>query len=153
MSDPSRHAGGDLAVHEVFDAVGGMPAFEALVDAFYAHVERDDLLRPLYPDDLEPGKRHLALFLAQYWGGGPRYGAERGHPRLRMRHAPFPISPEVAARWAELMSRAVREQRWPTAAEAHLLDYVERATPTLINRLPDHVSGHGGPAGGPHGVG
>jgi truncated hemoglobin YjbI len=64
----------------------------------------------MYPEDLEPGKRHLALFFAQYWGGGDVYGRERGHPRLRMRHAPFPITPEAALRWAELMAASIDEQ-------------------------------------------
>ena len=130
----------DLEPHEVHDAVGGLPAFAALVDAFYDRVAVDPLLRPMYPDDLEPGKRHLSLFLAQYWGGGDVYGRERGHPRLRMRHAPFPVTPEAALRWAELMSAAVREQGWPEQAEAHLLAYVARATPTLINQLPQEVT-------------
>jgi hemoglobin len=128
-----------LEPHQVHDAVGGLPAFVALVDAFYDRVATDELLRPMYPDDLEPGKQHLAWFLAQYWGGGDVYGRERGHPRLRMRHAPFPISPEAALRWAELMAAAVREQGWPADAEAHVLAYVARATPTLINELPAEV--------------
>jgi hemoglobin len=125
--------------HGVYDRAGGMDAFDALVDAFYAKVERDALLRPMYPEDLEPGKRHLALFLAQYWGGGPVYASQRGHPRLRMRHAGFPITPEAALRWAELMAASIREQRFPADVEAQLLDYVVRATPTLINRLPAEV--------------
>jgi len=132
-------AASHLEPHQVHDAVGGQPAFDALVDAFYERVERDELLRPMYPDDLTPGKRHLALFLAQYWGGGDVYGRERGHPRLRMRHAPFPVTPEAAARWAEHMAAAVRAQGWPEEAEALVLAYVARATPTLINRLPPEV--------------
>ncbi len=128
-----------LEPHQVHDAVGGLPAFEALVDAFYDRVERDGLLRPMYPEDLTPGKRHLALFLAQYWGGGDVYGQERGHPRLRMRHAPFPVTPEAALRWAEHMAAAVTEQGWPEEAEALVLAYVARATPTLINQLPPEV--------------
>ncbi|MFU8840890.1 MAG: globin [Nitriliruptoraceae bacterium] len=132
-------AAAPLQPHEVHDAVGGLPAFVALVEAFYGRVATDDLLRPMYPEDLEPGKRHLALFLAQYWGGGEVYGSERGHPRLRMRHAPFPITPEAALRWAELMTASVTEQGWPEEAEAHVLAYVARATPTLINALPPTV--------------
>ncbi|MFP4148533.1 MAG: globin [Nitriliruptoraceae bacterium] len=128
-----------LEPHQVHDAVGGLEAFERLVDAFYDRVAADELLRPMYPDDLEPGKQHLAWFLAQYWGGGEVYGRARGHPRLRMRHAPFPITPEAAQRWAELMTAAVREQGWPAEAEAHVLAYVARATPTLINQLPPEV--------------
>jgi hemoglobin len=123
----------------VFDRVGGMDAFVSLVDAFYAKVAADELLRPMYPEDLEPGKRHLAMFLAQYWGGGDVYSSERGHPRLRMRHAAFPVTPEAALRWAELMAASIRELRFPSDVEALLLDYVVRATPTLINRLPAEV--------------
>lgn len=136
----------ELQPHQVFDRVGGLPAFEALVASFYARVERDELLRPMYPEDLEPGKRHLTLFLAQYWGGGNLYGDERGHPRLRMRHAPFPITPEAALHWAENMAAAIGEQDFPPEVDALLLGYVGRATPTLINRLPDEVRtlpGHG----------
>jgi hemoglobin len=124
---------------EVFDRVGGMDAFVSLVDAFYDKVAADELLRPMYPEDLEPGKRHLAMFLAQYWGGGDVYSSERGHPRLRMRHAAFPVTPEAALRWAELMAASIRELRFPSDVEALLLDYVVRATPTLINRLPAEV--------------
>ena len=127
--------------HEVFERAGGMPAFERLVESFYARVATDELLRPMYPEDLEPGKRHLALFFAQYWGGGNVYGDLRGHPRLRMRHAPFPITPEAALRWAELMAAAIGEQGFPDEVDALLLGYVARATPTLINQLPDDVRG------------
>lgn len=126
-----------LHPHEVYERVGGLPAFEALVDAFYDRVEHDELLRPHYPDDLEPGKRHLAMFLAQYFGGGDVYSSERGHPRLRMRHAEFEITPEVALRWAELMSTAVRELRFASDVEQVLLAYVAQATPTMVNRLPE----------------
>jgi hemoglobin len=128
-----------LQPHEVFDRVGGMEAFEAIVDGFYRRVAEDELLRPMYPDDLEPGKRHLAMFLAQYWGGGPVYSSERGHPRLRMRHAPFAITPEAALRWATHMTAAIEELRFPSDVEALLLTYVQQATPTLINQLPDEV--------------
>ena len=140
MNDRStRPAPPALTPHEVFDRVGGQTAFDALVEAFYRRVEADELLRPMYPDDLEPGKRRLALFLAQYWGGGDVYSRDRGHPRLRMRHAAFPITPGAATRWAALMSEAVREQAFPPDVEVLLLDYVARATPTLTNRLPDEV--------------
>ncbi|MFO7777356.1 MAG: globin [Nitriliruptoraceae bacterium] len=138
-------ASSPLEPHQVHDVVGGQPAFDALVESFYDRVEADELLRPMYPDDLGPGKRHLALFLAQYWGGGDVYGRERGHPRLRRRHAPFPVTPEAALRWAEHMTAAVRAQGWPEEAEALVLAYVARATPTLINQLPPEVAGSDGP--------
>ena len=124
----------------IYELAGGMPAFERLIDAFYGRVADDELLRPMYPDDLEPGKTHLTWFFAQYWGAGQIYSDVRGHPRLRMRHAPFPITPEAALRWAELMAASIVEQGFPPEVEHALLEYVARATPTLINQLPDDVT-------------
>ena len=83
----------------LYERVGGAPFFTALVDDFYAGVAEDPVLRPLYPAELAPSRRHLALFLMQYWGGPRTYGEERGHPRLRMRHAPFAVTPKAAERW------------------------------------------------------
>ena len=143
-------AGAHLEAHEVHDLVGGMPTFERIVEGFYRRVEVDALLRPEYPEDLGPGKRRLALFLAQYWGGGPVYDVERGHPRLRIRHAPFALTPERALRWAELMTEAIVEEGLPAPAEELLLAYVARATPTLINRPPDLLAG---PPAGPDDAG
>ena len=89
------------------DAVGGGAFFEDLVDRFYQRVASDLLLRPLYPDDLEPSKRHLALFLQQYWGGPGTYSEERGHPRLRARHVPFVIGEAERDAWLRHMSAAL----------------------------------------------
>ena len=119
----------------LYDRVGGREAFDRLIEAFYRRVETDEVLRPMYPDDLGPGKRHLAMFFAQYWGGGPIYNSERGHPRLRMRHAEFPITHDAALRWAHHMADAITEQGFDEDVERALLEYVVRATPTLINRL------------------
>ena len=138
----------ELHPHEVYERVGGLAAFETLVEAFYARVSHDELLRPHYPEDLEPGKRHLALFLAQYFGGGDVYSSERGHPRLRMRHATFTITPEVAARWEQLMSEAIRELRLSSDVERVLLRYVSQATPMMVNAFPEQgeqlPQSHGG---------
>lgn len=120
----------------VFDAMGGLDGFVRLVDRFYEHVAEDDVLRPIYPDDLEPGKRHLAMFLAQYFGGGPIFSSERGHPRLRMRHAPFAITTDAAERWASHMTAAIRERALPTDVETAMVDYVAWATPQMINQFP-----------------
>src|SRR5438445_13097827 len=83
----------------VFEAVGGQAFFDALVERFYARVEVDPTLRPLYPTDLAPATRALALFLGQYWGGPAIYSAEKGHPRLRSWHAPFTIAGRRHAAW------------------------------------------------------
>jgi len=121
----------------ITDLAGGPDAFVRLVDAFYVRVEQDQVLRPMYPDDLEPGKEHLALFLAQYFGATDLYSMRRGHPRLRMRHAPFPIDPQVAGRWATHMLDALADQGVPPQVRETIEEYVVRATPTLVNRLPD----------------
>lgn len=121
----------------VFDQVGGEAGFHALVEDFYAAVEQDPVLRPHYPDDLEPGKRHLAQFLAQYFGGGPVYSQHRGHPRLRMRHAPFAITEAEALRWAQLMAGAIGRQDWPEPVAREVLEYVARAAPHMINTARD----------------
>jgi hemoglobin len=130
----------------ITDLAGGPDAFVRLVDAFYDRVEGDTVLRPMYPDDLEPGKHHLALFLAQYFGATDLYSSQRGHPRLRMRHAPFPIDLDAASRWATHMLDAVADQGFPVEVRVALEEYVVRATPTLINRLP-YDPGAPGPGG------
>jgi hemoglobin len=91
----------------MFDALGGQGFFDDLVDAFYVGVENDEILREMYPADLGDARRHLALFLAQYWGGPPTYMNERGHPRLRMRHAEFAITKRARDAWLRHMSTAL----------------------------------------------
>jgi hemoglobin len=98
------------------------------------HVEQDPLLRPLYPEDLEPGKAHLAGFLVQYWGGPTTYSEERGHPRLRMRHAPFVIGPEQAQAWFAAMSAALAESDVDPTIGAQMLGYFADAAEFLINQ-------------------
>src|SRR5690349_7096792 len=91
----------------LYERVGGQPYFDELVDTFYRGIESDPLLRPLYPEDLGPPRRHLALFLGQYWGGPATYNQERGHPRLRMRHFPFRIGQAERDAWLGHMRAAV----------------------------------------------
>ena len=97
----------------LFEQVGGESFFVQLVDAFYDAVVIDETLRPMYPEDLTESRRHLTLFLVQYWGGPGTYQEERGHPRLRMRHAPFRITKSARDAWLAAMNGAlasVREQ-------------------------------------------
>ena len=117
----------------VYEAVGGQPFFDRLVDTFYERVERDALLRPLYPEDLEPGKRALALFLGQYWGGPPAYSAVKGHPRLRMRHAPFVIGPAERDGWLRAMNEALTALHPPAEVDAAMREYFEMAATHMIN--------------------
>jgi hemoglobin len=95
----------------LFDQVGGEPFFAQLVDEFYAVVESDETLRPMYPDDLTDSRRHLTLFLIQYWGGPRTYQDERGHPRLRMRHAPFRVTKTARDAWLSAMGTALNKMR------------------------------------------
>jgi hemoglobin len=119
----------------VYDVVGGTPFFEGLVDRFYKGVALDPVLLPVYPqpDDLGPARRRLTLFLVQYWGGPTTYGDERGHPRLRMRHAPFVIGPVERDRWLLHMHAAVDAMDPPAEARAALLEYFDTAAESLRN--------------------
>ena len=94
-----------------YDAVGGAPFFQRLVAAFYQVVEEDKILRPMYPDELTASHRHLTTFLIQYWGGPATYMQERGHPRLRMRHAPFRINRAARDAWLAAMTKAITSVR------------------------------------------
>ena len=94
-----------------YDRVGGHEFFERLVSNFYAEVEKSELLRPMYPEDLSESKRHFGMFLEQYWGGPKTYSEERGHPRLRMRHAPFHINRAARDAWLVAMGIALEHER------------------------------------------
>ena len=119
----------------VFEVVGGQPFFDALVERFYVRVESDPLLRPLYPPDLEPGKRALALFLGQYWGGPTTYSDEKGHPRLRLRHAPFVIGPPEREAWLAAMLAALKEADAPEVARELMRNYFDTASTAMINHV------------------
>jgi hemoglobin len=116
-----------------YERWGGLPFFTALVDRFYEGVDLDPLLRPMYPEDLSDSKAHLALFLAQYWGGPRDYSEERGHPRLRMRHAPFAIGKAESEAWLTHMTAAVDAAGLSEADRTELLDYLSMAAVSLIN--------------------
>ena len=119
-----------------YDAVGGAETFRRLVDTFYAGVAEDPVLRALYPgEDLAPATRRLRMFLEQYWGGPTTYSQERGHPRLRMRHAPFPVNPEARDRWLRHMRDAVDSLALDPELDAVLWDYLERAAWSMVNTM------------------
>lgn len=110
--------------------------FRDLVERFYEGVVDDPVLRPMYPEDLTESKRHLALFLEQYWGGPTTYSDERGHPRLRMRHAPFTVDGAARDAWLAHMTAAVRAGGLDSDDEAMVLDYFQMAATHLVN-APD----------------
>ena len=117
-----------------YDAIGGEKAFEQLVSHFYALVAIDPILRPMYPtDDLHGAAIRLKMFLEQYWGGPKTYSEERGHPRLRMRHAEFKIGTKERDAWLLCMKSAVSEVEITTDQRNELWSYLEGAAQFLIN--------------------
>jgi len=120
----------------VYEAVGGMPFFEGLVDRFYDGVASDPELLQLYPepDDLSGARHRLTLFLAQYWGGPSTYSQERGHPRLRMRHFPFAIGPDARDRWLRHMTEALDAMAPEPEVRVRFDDYFGFAAESMRNR-------------------
>ena len=113
----------------------GEEGFARLVRAFYAQVPDDEILGPMYPaDDLAGAEERLRDFLIGRFGGPPRYIEQRGHPRLRMRHAPFPIDQRARDRWIELMTRALAEAEMPDDVQRFLAQFFGGTATFMINR-------------------
>lgn len=114
--------------------VGGHETFAHIVHVFYQGVASDPVLRAMYPEeDLGPAERRMLMFLEQYWGGPRTYLEERGHPRLRMRHIPFAVTPEARDHWLAAMRVGVDAAGLSPLHEATLWDYLERAAHSLVN--------------------
>lgn len=137
MSDLTLRRGpdGEPVGGSFWQAVGGRATFEKLVRAFYAGVADDPVLLPMYPEqpDLEGAIQRLTGFLEQYWGGPGTYSEQRGHPRLRMRHQPFAVTPEARDRWLLHMRAAVDALELSPLHESMLWDYLERAAHAMVN--------------------
>lgn len=121
----------------VYEILGGDETFRALVDAFYTRIEADPELRAIFPADeaiFEEGKENQFLFLSQYWGGPARYIQKRGHPRLRMRHMPFPISQADSDRWFGHMVGAMEEIGIPEPIFGEMKAYFKRGADFMVNR-------------------
>ena len=117
-----------------YDQVGGEATFRFIVSRFYAEVAKDELLRPIYPEeDLGPAEERLRLFLMQYWGGPQTYSQQRGHPRLRMRHAPFKIGLAERDAWLRCMRIAVDEANLTPEHRDRLWQYLEMAAHSMVN--------------------
>lgn len=118
--------------------MGGRDTFVRLVETFYTGVAEDEVLRPMYPEeDLAGAQERLLLFLEQYWGGPTTYSDTRGHPRLRMRHAPFHINPDARDRWLHHMRTAVDALDIAPLHKAQLWDYLERAAHAMVNTFDE----------------
>ncbi|WP_089226996.1 globin [Actinacidiphila glaucinigra] len=125
---------GTLEQQTFFEAVGGEPTFRRLVRRFYEGVAEDPILRPMYPEeDLGPAEDRLRLFLMQYWGGPRTYSENRGHPRLRMRHAPFRVDQAAHDAWLLHMRAAIDELGLEPDLERQLWDYLVYAAASMVN--------------------
>ena len=121
----------------LLDAVGGREGVRRIVERFYALVEADELLRPIFPDDLSAGREKQVLFFEQWLGGEPRYSERYGHPRLRRRHFPFVIDERAAGRWLRLFARAMREHAVPETAVARILEGLGPLAHHMVNAGQD----------------
>jgi hemoglobin len=121
-----------------YNRVGGTATFSRLVAVFYEGVADDEVLRPLYPEqDLGPAADRLRMFLEQYWGGPTTYSDQRGHPRLRMRHAPYRVDALARDQWLLHMRAAVDSLELADDLEAELWDYLVMAAHSLVNTMDD----------------
>ena len=117
-----------------YDDFGGHETFDRLVREFYRGVAEDEPLRALYPEeDLGPAQERLRMFFEQYWGGPTTYSEQRGHPRLRMRHAPYAVTPDMRDRWLLHMMNAVDTLELSPENDDRLRDYLTRAAYSLVN--------------------
>jgi hemoglobin len=118
----------------LYERVGGLEFFSSLVDRFYVGVAEDTLLRPMYPEDLVGPRERLSLFLAQYFGGPDTYDQLRGHPRLRLRHAPFPIDSSARDAWLKNMEASLDLATCSEEDREEIRTYFRAAADFLVNR-------------------
>ena len=137
LPSTSSPAAGDEPVDDsdtFYGQIGGHETFKKLIHVFYQGIAADPLLRAMYvEEDLGPAEHRMLMFMEQYWGGPRTYLEERGHPRLRMRHVSFPITPEARDRWLAAMRKGVDAVELSPMHEATLWDYLERAAHSLVN--------------------
>lgn len=119
-----------------YDEIGGAETIRTIVHRFYEGVATDDVLRPMYPEeDLGPAEERFRLFLIQYWGGPTTYSEQRGHPRLRMRHAPYPVDPAARDHWLTHFRAALDEVALPPEQDQQFWDYVTHAAQFMVNTM------------------
>lgn len=123
-----------LDEHDIYPLIGEA-GFDRLVAAFYRQVPADDILGPMYPaEDLAGAEQRLRDFLVGRFGGPLRYIEQRGHPRLRMRHAPFAITAAARERWIRLMTAALDEAALPADVVPVLRGFFDGVATMMINR-------------------
>ena len=120
-----------------YDEIGGFPTMQKIVAKFYEGVAEDEVLRPMYPEqDLGPAEERFLHFLVQYWGGPSTYSEQRGHPRLRMRHAPFAVDSAARDRWLTHFRAALDSVDLTPEQDAQFWGYVTHAANFMVN-TPD----------------
>ncbi|WP_030485242.1 globin [Nocardioides aequoreus] len=125
-------------VSTFYDEIGGSATIRAIVHRFYEGVAGDEVLRPMYPEeDLGPAEDRFASFLEQYWGGPTTYSERRGHPRLRMRHAPFAVTPTAAEHWLRHFRAALDASDLTPEQDQQFWDYVTHAAQFMVNTMDD----------------
>jgi hemoglobin len=134
VAQPESGDATDVGAPTMYERVGGSAWFEALTARFFAAVAIDPVLRPIYPEDLAGAQARLCGFLIQYWGGPADYTAARGHPRLRMRHAAFPIGTSERSAWYRHMADAVAAGGLSPEDEHEILRYFADGAIHLTNR-------------------
>ncbi len=119
-----------------YEEIGGFETFQKIVATFYAGVANDEVLRPLYPEeDLAAAEKRFLLFLVQYWGGPTTYSDQRGHPRLRMRHAPFAVTPKAKDHWLLHFRTGLDSVDLTPEQDAQFWDYVTHAAQFMVNSI------------------
>lgn len=127
----------DRRARTFYDEVGGHDTFVRLIAHFYAGVAVDPVLRKVYPEeDLGPAEVRFRMFLEQYWGGPTTYSEQRGHPRLRMRHAPFSIGEVEREAWLSRMRAAMDSLEFTEKQDETLWNYFTMAAQSMINQFP-----------------
>jgi hemoglobin len=125
-------------VSTFYEEIGGLDTIRTIVSRFYAGVADDPVLRPLYPEaDLAPAAERFTLFLAQYWGGPTTYSELRGHPRLRMRHAPYAVTPLARDHWLLHFRAGLDAAALAPELDAQFWDYVTHAAQFMVNTLDE----------------
>ena len=134
--EPPVRAQHNGAMTTFYEEVGGFETFRRIVAKFYEGVATDQVLRPLYPEeDLGPAEERFLLFLVQYWGGPTTYSDLRGHPRLRMRHAPFAVTPDAKDRWLLHFREGLDAVTLTPEQDEKFWDYVTHAAQFMVNTL------------------
>ena len=117
----------------LYEWIGGAATIRRLVEAFYPKVQANPVIGPLFPEDITPVKEKQYLFLTQFFGGPPLYTQQHGHPMMRARHLPFPITREKADEWLGCMKEALAEIGLEPEKQAVVLERLKGPAYHFVN--------------------